>query len=332
MPHQRIFFPWLAPLYQRVPFARFLAWQARFLTPVGARKLGLLLLQEFADEITFERDGVRWTFPLQDRTVGHDLFLTEKNDSDNVTPVVDWANAFGYLPRGEVILEIGANLGNTTLPLARLTHCHIVSIEPVPRALELLKRNLAQNNLTPRVTIVERALTESDGETEMIVPLVGRGGAEVVVANVVRHEVIFQAPCETIRVKTTRLDTLLQELKLAPEKIAFVWCDVQGSEGAVIRTGEPLWRAGVPLWTELAPELLRRQGTLEQFFYDTEKFFVHFFTLDALFQKGVAVPLQPVRELRALAAARERADKQMDVFLIPRALPIPSPQFPSSGA
>lgn len=260
---------------------------------------------------------MRWTIPLQDGSVGHDLFMVDQ-DHFNVEHVVQWAEAFGYLRRGEIVVEIGANIGNTTLPLAQLTHCHIVSIEPVPRNLELLKRNLAQNNLADRVTIVESAIAQAAGYADMIVPLVARGGAEVVVPDAVRHEGIFRAACETVRVETTRLDTLLQALRLAPERIAFVWCDVQGSEGAVVRTGKPLWQAGVPLWMELAPELLRRQGTLEQFFSDAQECFLEFVTLRALSKNGIAVPRQPIGELRALADVLERSRGQMDVFLIPR--------------
>lgn len=260
---------------------------------------------------------MRWTIPLQDGSVGHDLFLVD-TDRFNVEHVVQWADAFGYLRRGEIVVEIGANIGNSTLPLAQLTHCHIVSIEPVPRNLELLKRNLAQNRLTERVTIVESAIAHEEGHADMLVPLTARGGAEVLVPHAVRHEGIFRAACETVRVKTTRLDTLLQELHLAPEKISFVWCDVQGSEGAVVNTGKPLWQAGVPLWMELAPELLRRQGTLEQFLSDAQEFFLEFFTLPAMSQVGLAVPRQPIGELRALADDLERTNAQMDVLLIPR--------------
>lgn len=310
---------WLAPFYKHISLASFLAWQARFLTPVGARRLGLIVLQEYVDELTFESNNLHWTIPLQDaNSIGGNLFVFGEYERAIVEHVMQWMDTFGYLNGDKIIFDLGANLGHTTLPLAQLTACRIVSVEPVPRNLDLLKRNLAQNRMTEQVTLVEAAITEQNGGTEIIVPLTARGGAEVVVPNVTRHEDIFRGPCETVRVRTTRLDQLLSELAVVPERVAFVWCDVQGSEGAVVRTGAPLWRAGVPLWMELAPELLRRQGTLEQFFSDAQTYFENFFTRLALLEKGARVPLEPIGKLRALADELERAAQQMDVLLVPR--------------
>lgn len=84
----------------------------------------------------------------------------------------------------------------------------------------------------------------------MIVPLFALGGSEIIRNEVKRPERIFQNTCETVTVQATRLDTLIDSLQLSPEQFAFVWCDVQGSEGAVIRTGLPLWHAAVPLWAK----------------------------------------------------------------------------------
>ncbi|MGA2936781.1 MAG: FkbM family methyltransferase [Syntrophobacteraceae bacterium] len=317
MSKRRFFFPQLAPLYKRIPFARCLLWQSRFLTEDGARWLAMQVMQEFADALTFTRDGLHWTIPLQDVSVGQNLFMFADFDRSAVARLVQWADKFGHLQRGNVILELGANLGSTTLPLAQLTQCHIAAVEPVPRNLAFLKQNVAQNDLSARVTIVECAASDHNGETEMIVPLIGRGGAEIASRNVERPEAIFHAPCETVPVKTKRLDTLLAELQLAPERVAFVWCDVQGSEGAVIRTGGPLWRAGVPLWAEIAPLLLARQGNVEQFIGNVTQHFCSYVTRTMLETDGFdATPLS-VETFRELVA-RLTGEAQTDVLFLPR--------------
>jgi FkbM family methyltransferase len=317
MSNRRFFFSQLAPLYKHIPFARFLFWQSRFLTEEGARRLATLVMQEFADELTFTRDGLHWTIPLQDESIGKNLFILADFDRSTVVRLVQWADKFGHLQRGNVILELGANLGSTTLPLAQLAQCHITAVEPVPRNLAFLKQNVAQNDLTARVTIIECAVSDHNGETEMIVPLIGRGGAEIGSRNVERPEAIFHAPCETVLVKTTRLDTLLAELQLVPERVAFVWCDVQGSEGAVIRTGEPLWRAGVPLWAEIAPLLLARQGNVEQFIGNVTQHFCSYVTRTMLETGGLDAASLSIETFRELVA-RLTGTAQMDVLFLPR--------------
>ena len=54
-----------------------------------------------------------------------------------------------------------------------------------------------------------------------------------------------------------------KHLGFSAGEIAMVWADVQGCELDVIESGELLWAAGAPLWAEIEPHSLRRQGTLE---------------------------------------------------------------------
>ncbi len=318
MSNRRFFFPQLAPLYKRIPFARCLFWQSRFLTEAGARWLAAKVMQEFVDELTFTHDGLHWTIPLQDESIGQSLFIFADFDRSTVARLVQWADKFGHLQRGNVILEVGANLGSTTLRFAQLTQCHIAAVEPVPRNLAFLKRNVAQNDFTARVTIVECAVSDHNGEAEMIVPLISRGSAEIASSDVERPEAIFHAPCETVPVKTTRVDTLLAELQLAPERVAFVWCDAQGSEGAVVRTAEPLWRAGVPLWAEIEPLLLARQGNVEQFIWNVTQHFCSYVTRTMLETDGLdAAPLS-IETFRELVARLTTGTECTDVLFLPR--------------
>lgn len=308
---------WLAPLYKRVPFARFLFWQARFLTVAGARKLGYQLVGRAADQVTFEREGVRWTVNLRDQNIGLMLFMGDLADSLNVGNVLAWARAHGRLPQCDTILDIGANIGTTTIPLLLKSACRVVSVEPVPANLALLKQNLAQNNLLERVTLIERAITDRAETVRMIVTPVAFGGSEIDRGGVHRPEAIFQQPTETISVTTTRLDDLIGSLAIAPARVAFVWCDVQGSEGAVVRTGAPLWAAGVPLWAEIAPVLLERQGSFSQFLQDITRQFQSYVTLRELTDMGPHASPHPIDDFPALAAALT-GEQQTDVLFLPR--------------
>ena len=307
---------WLEPFYKHIPLASFLLWQSRFLTRLGARRVAISLMQEFAQELSFARDGLRWTVPLQDQSITHNFFIFENWERRTLTQVIQWAAQRGHLQRGKVILEVGANWGITTLPLTTLTQCDIIAIEPVPRTLAFLKQNVTQNNLRERVTIVERAVSEHAGEIEMIVPLAALGGAEVGARAQARPEAIFQDSCESVRVKTTRLDALLSELALAPRDVAFVWCDAQGSEGAVIRTGESFWRAGVPLWAEIAPLLVSRQENLQNFISTVKRHFETYLPRTMLEAKGVDAAPLPIDTFDEFVA-RLTGEAQMDVLLVP---------------
>ena len=63
--------------------------------------------------------------------------------------------------RGREVLEIGANIGTTTVPLVTvLGAAHGHAFEPIPRNLELLERNVAGNGLGDRVTIHAAAVSD----------------------------------------------------------------------------------------------------------------------------------------------------------------------------
>lgn len=62
-------------------------------------------------------------------------------------------------------LDVGANIGAITLPMAHLARSgHVYAFEASPTAWELLKRNIAGNQLT-NVTPVNTAITARSGDT-----------------------------------------------------------------------------------------------------------------------------------------------------------------------
>jgi FkbM family methyltransferase len=66
---------------------------------------------------------------------------------------------------GFVCLDVGANIGAITLPLARLaSDGHVHAFEASPTAFELLKRNISSNGLT-NATPVHAAITNLSGDT-----------------------------------------------------------------------------------------------------------------------------------------------------------------------
>jgi FkbM family methyltransferase len=70
---------------------------------------------------------------------------------------------FEDLPTQPFIMDCGANIGMATLFFRRLRpHAQIVAIEPSPSSLDLLTRNLRENEIEG-VRVVEAALSDRDG-------------------------------------------------------------------------------------------------------------------------------------------------------------------------
>ncbi len=316
------------PPLRRLSLARAIEWQARFLTPEGKRWAAWMLAQGEVDEAIVTRGPLRWALPvsIESSDVANHLFVEGNHQGGDVEAMWSWAEANGRTRGRTTVVDVGANLGTTTLPLLWSTSCRVLAIEPVPRTAALLRRNLELNGLSGRAIVVERAVADRPGPTRMIVPVTCLGAAEVDPggsglgsSGVVRDKAFFRRECETREVEACRLDGILAEASIRPDDVAFVWADVQGSEGAVVRTGAALWSLGVPLYAEIAPELIRRQERLEDFLGDVSRAFEGFIEEPRLLAEGPGARPRPMADFASFVAGLEAGGREGDVLLLPSA-------------
>jgi FkbM family methyltransferase len=137
--------------------------------------------------------------------------------------------ALALLAPGGVAIDIGANLGEWTVPVARAVGPagRVVAVEPAPRNAEALAKTLAANALR-RVEIVRCALGEDDGTVDFVVPLVTSSRSDTGTA----HIGPAAAGHETMRVTLRRLDGLIAERGFA--RLDLVKIDVEGHERRVL--------------------------------------------------------------------------------------------------
>ena len=239
-----------------------LAWRvAQALSRADRRVLALRLLETEADEIAFRRNGNRWTAFPWDHMISGPLFVHGGFEGREVRAVLDWMGRQGRLdPPRDVIIDVGANIGTSTIPFAQGTRCRVLAIEPVPDNFAVLCRNVADNGLASRVTCVQVAITTaSHDRVRMILPAGNSGGGEVRRADAEATFANGWAVRGTVDVPTMPLAELLGAHDVAPPRVAFVWSDTQGCEAEVIESGLPLWTAGVPLFVGARPAVPGRR-------------------------------------------------------------------------
>ena len=67
-----------------------------------------------------------------------------------------------------IFIDIGANQGLYSLVAAANPHCgHIIAMEPVPATFDFLKANIALNKAEDRATLLNAALSDTTGSTEI---------------------------------------------------------------------------------------------------------------------------------------------------------------------
>ena len=129
---------------------------------------------------------------------------------------------------GDTVLDIGTNIGVTTLRLAARVGAagQVHAFEPNPRLAELVRRSVSRSALG-QVTLHEIALGAEAGSLDLFVPP-GNSGRGSLCADRV------PTAAETHRVPVRRLDDALPDLGA----LRLVKIDVEGFEAPVIEGGE----------------------------------------------------------------------------------------------
>jgi FkbM family methyltransferase len=294
-----------------------LAWRIASDLPQNVRRqLALRLIEAEADEITFRREGTVWTAFPWDRIISGALFIEGNFQRQEVRAVLGWMGRHQRLaaPR-DVIIDIGANIGTSTIPFAQETDCRVLAIEPIPEVFALLCRNVADNRLSDRIVTIQTAVCATGGDrVRMILPSGNSGAGEVAHPNQPPTFAGHYSIRREMEVGATGLAKLLDLHGVAPERVAFVWSDTQGCEADVMETGPSLWAAGVPLFAELDPKTWRGSSGLEAILAAAAKYFSGFIAAETLIADADP-EIRPVAELAAYCRALGTGIS--DVLLLP---------------
>jgi FkbM family methyltransferase len=131
-----------------------------------------------------------------------------------------------YVSAGDTVYDIGANIGYVSLSLAKRAgpNGRVIAFEPVPRNVDLLRKNVEVNGLK-NIKLFDCAASNRGGETVI------RIADSPATASMVWHQNIPSAI--EIVIKTVAIDDLVEGSDLGQPR--FVKIDVEGAEGLVLQ-------------------------------------------------------------------------------------------------
>lgn len=137
-----------------------------------------------------------------------------------------------FVHSGDVALDVGANIGEWTVPLARLTGPtgRVIAFEPNPPAADALRRTVVINRFT-HVSVEAIALSRSAGHAGLVVP---SGDNEVADRGRARLGPL-RGGGPTVIVATDTLDAAVARAGLS--RVDFIKLDVEGHEAQIIEGG-----------------------------------------------------------------------------------------------
>ena len=198
------------------------------------------------------RGGLSWRLDLREG-IDFSIFLLGAFERDTV----HWYRK--QIRPGDTVLDIGANIGAHTLPMAEAVgpSGRIIAVEPTEYAFGKLTANLGLNNeIMTRVTPIQAFLTDGS-EKELPTSIYSSWPLEKDEGLHAQHHGRMQT---TAGAKATTVNDLLAQLEVTA--VNLVKLDVDGFEGQVLGGASLLFSKFRPIFVmELAPYHLAEHGT-----------------------------------------------------------------------
>ncbi len=193
--------------------------------------------------------------------LGHGMYLN-KNCwvSENLAKYGVWEKIetdyiLKEIQEGDVVLDIGANIGYYTLILAKLVgnSGKVFAFEPEPNNFNLLKKNVKKNRYQ-NVILENMALSNSNGKIKLYLAKQNRGEHRIYRSKAVSNDFV--------EVNMMTLDEYFKNVPLI-EKIAFIKMDVEGSEWGVLQGMRSLLekKSKLKILLEFDPDQIMDFGT-----------------------------------------------------------------------
>ena len=195
-------------------------------------------------EETVEIDGIRLTGVI----ALHAGYLEEVRDASREALMTRlFSEAVGP---GALVVDVGAHLGWFSIRAAR-AGARVIAFEPNPDTRPLLQRNLADNGVAERVTVVGKAVSDAPGTLTFWRSPAGDTSSLLRPAEGERP----------VELEVVALDDVVTE------PVAVVKVDVEGAELGVI-AGARRVLSGATLFIECNPEALGRGGATADGLWD----------------------------------------------------------------
>ena len=165
-----------------------------------------------------------------------------------------------HAARRPLMIDVGANVGQSLLPLASLGW-DVLAFEPSPHNAEVINKNVGLNaGLADRVQLVDGVASNVSGTLTLHVPVNGREDNAALVASAAAAA---KSPSRPLQVKSVTLDDVFVQRGLDPSRVHYIKIDTQGHEVAVLQGMHRLLRTAhksLVVKAELDPWLLAQQG------------------------------------------------------------------------
>jgi FkbM family methyltransferase len=225
-----------------------------------ARGYAFDLARLLTDEMLVDCGQARFYVATSDDGVGRELFVHRHFDEASFERTFALLAQRGHWVAERVFLDVGANIGTTSVMAATKLGCsQVFAFEPSHHNARMLRQNILVNGLEGRITPIPAAVSDASGEVEM--RLCGSNSGDHRISG---PEVAISDGRQVVTVAAVTLDGWLEANGVEVESVGVVWIDAQGHEPWVLGGASRLLASDTPIVCEFWPHGLRESGGLER--------------------------------------------------------------------
>jgi FkbM family methyltransferase len=247
----------------------------------GEREQFYDLASSFSSYISVNARGTVYLIRTKDQNVGRSLFLKQGRGEMRtleraIALVLESAGKNAI--EGRQFLDVGANIGTTTIP-ALIEHHFGTAIcfEPEPQNLLTLRLNLLLNGLENQAQALGVAVSNVKGVCTLVVEP-GESGKSWVAIDADKLDALTDTSVVTV-VPTVTLDELGADGTIDEDAVALLWMDAQAHEGHILAGARRLAERGVPVVLEWDPQGLDQFGNRREIEQIAAERYTHFIDL-----------------------------------------------------
>lgn len=165
----------------------------------------------------------------------------------------DLAAIRSFIRPGDVVLDVGANIGTFAIPFATSAgpNGHVYGFEPMDETASVLRANIAGNDLTDRISVVQSLVSDVPGD---FVP-------ELLDHNVAATRFVRADTADDSTPPTVRIDDWADATIGSDADVHLLKIDVEGMDIPVLRSSQRLVERCLPVVTvEIAVHELTARG------------------------------------------------------------------------
>ena len=226
---------------------------------------------------SLEVEGLTYLYHKDDEEIPGCMDRTglnySKYDIDNFLSVADEQVYRGKVPETGVFLDIGGNIGTTTIycQKKKKPELNYIAFEPVERNARLFLSNCIMNGCE-HIRVEKLALSNfRSNDAVMEVPLKNSGNSKLALPGKSHSEKLEHG------IETMTLDEYLEMYNIDPMDIHYIWLDVEGHETEVLEGAKNLFsHRSIPTCMEYNQDIYKEKSTYEMMLQILQKNFDYF--------------------------------------------------------